>query len=751
MIFKTPQQVLDTIQAGDEVERIRGDNRVQINNQANGRPPLSTEQARKWNLKVNVNWNEFALLLAQACRQYRNAFLGASRYFTVRLPEAPQDYREQWSLWITQKINRLLKRSRKYFFLKDNQIKQLVAHGIGPVIWYDKETVVPDFVAIEDCRVATDTTTDLDNLIWNAIRKAYTPGELARKVWGEHADKHWNKPAVAQILHNYWKINFDTTPYDWLTAPEKMAELVKQNLGYFSSDAVPVIQLWHFYYYDETKPKNCVWRMHVLPERNTVRGVHADVFLYDGSDEVVADNLLEFFQVQFADLSIKAPAMWHSIRSLGFILLEPCYWTNLARCRSLQHTFESFMWLLRSNDPAGRAKASKVEFMDRTVIPEGISFEPNENRPMPDKDMVEFAMAQLKQLMNEASATYTQQADTGTKKEQTAFETRVKLSQVNAMMSAIISYAMFQENFADIEMCRRLCIPNSQDPMAREFQAFCKKKEIPRSYLDVDAWEVMRDTPLGGGNPMLEQAEGQSLMEQREKFSPEAQQLILHKWTSSLGGPDLADQLAPIENLRMVSPGQERAEFLFSTLMFGVPANLRADVSPIEQIETLLGMAAGVVARLEQMPAMATPGELVGLQNVEQHIAQLIQALAQNPAERQRAKEYQKQLAGLMKTVSGIAANAQKAMAAQNGNGGMDPQAMGKVQGRIIEAQAKANISEAAAAQKRQHKQKDFVMKQNREDEKLLRDMNRQDAQAVQKMQHSRLQTFNNDETPEGS
>ena len=52
MNFSTPQKVLDTIEAGDIVERIRGDNRVQIQNQANGRPPLSGEEARKYNLKI---------------------------------------------------------------------------------------------------------------------------------------------------------------------------------------------------------------------------------------------------------------------------------------------------------------------------------------------------------------------------------------------------------------------------------------------------------------------------------------------------------------------------------------------------------------------------------------------------------------------------------------------------------------------------------------------------------------------------
>ena len=39
--------------------------------------------------------------------------------------------------------------------------------------------------------------------------------------------------------------------YDWNTVPEKFEELRKQNAGYWSGDAMPTINLWHFYHQDD--------------------------------------------------------------------------------------------------------------------------------------------------------------------------------------------------------------------------------------------------------------------------------------------------------------------------------------------------------------------------------------------------------------------------------------------------------------------------------------------------------------------
>ncbi len=187
MNFSTPKAVLDCIHAGDDVARIRGENRVKVNNAANGFPPLSADEADKMGMNVNTSFLDLPILLATARRQYTRNFNGTKQFFRISIPNAPAEDQTDWSLFMGGFINRVLKKSRSYFFLGQNRWTALVAHGIAPQLWWDNECWLPKFVPIEDWRVPTDTDTSLDNLPWFAVRIASTEGELTDKVFGEFA------------------------------------------------------------------------------------------------------------------------------------------------------------------------------------------------------------------------------------------------------------------------------------------------------------------------------------------------------------------------------------------------------------------------------------------------------------------------------------------------------------------------------------------------------------------------------------
>ena len=97
----------------------------------------------------------------------------------------------------------------------------------------------------------------------------------------------------------------------------------------------------------------------------------------------------------------------------------------------------------------------------------------------------------------------------------------------------------------------------------------------------------------------------------------------------------------------------------------------------------------------------------------------------------------------LGKLVNAIRGFEQRGGAQQNGNT-LDPQTQAKVAGKYIEAQANANIKEAAAAQKRQHNQQKFLQDQQRKNFSTIAENQRGDAKAIANMQQSRLQTFRN-------
>jgi hypothetical protein len=723
---------------------VRGVNRVKVNDLANGVPPLTDEAAKRWNLKINTNFGEGPMIFANARRQYDNAFLSPQNYFKVTVPDAPPEKSTEWGMTITRSINRILKDDQEYACVHEYKWANVLLHGVGATIWHEDECCIPEFVAIEDLRVPTDTTTSFKNLPWFSVRKQYTVGELSRKVFGEYADKGWNKKPIQEALDNLKDINYEVSGYTWMTSPEKMAELVKQSAGFYSSDACPSITLWHFYYYDEEDPKNCSWKLLVVPDVDSgAQHITDTEFLYQ-SDRPVAKELKNLLHVQFGDLNNKSPFMYYSVRSLGFLLVEPCYWTNLARCRFLQHIFEHFNIWLRSADPGGRARAQSVQLFDRCFIPEGVSIVPSTERPQINETMVESGLAQLKQLMTEASQSYNQKVDTGTKKEQTAFETRVKLEAVNSMMTGLLGRAFRKEKFAYQEIARRFCLRKSQDPLARRFQKEMKRAGVPPMFVNSEFWVIEPEIPMGAGNPTMAQTQSQQLWALRPACDPTAQQEILHESIEVItGDPRRADRWAPIDGKRGVTDAQRDSEFAFGTLMQGVPVRMKEGISAAEQIETLLGLLGKKIGDLGKMGGIASKQEIAGLLMVMAYCDSLVQQLSKDEQQKERVKIYADDLGKLHNEVKAFAqrlAEQQKA-AAKNGNGA-DP-AQGKIAAQVIGAKTAAKIKEEKATQQARHKEESFIMEQRRKDAATLAEQHREGIRAGAEVQRKRFAAFN--------
>src|SRR5580765_7903023 len=210
MTFRDCTSVQGTLMAGREVERIRSQNRVIVDNLLNGVRPMSDATAKQIGLHVNANMGEGPVLAAQARRQFTNAFERSSRYFKISIPGAPSEKKTEWEMFCTQFINGKLKKNRAFFDLGNNWRASVVAHGIGPRMWCDKETWLPEYVAIDDLWVPTNTLTSLTNLEWFARRVLYTEGELSKKAFGKTSVKGWNKDSVAKILDKLHPLNYDS-------------------------------------------------------------------------------------------------------------------------------------------------------------------------------------------------------------------------------------------------------------------------------------------------------------------------------------------------------------------------------------------------------------------------------------------------------------------------------------------------------------------------------------------------------------
>ena len=709
MNFSSASKLIDTIRASEDVRQLRGMNRAKINDAANGAPPLDEDEAKKLGMEINTNFNEMAVKLQDARRQYRTGFFQKNRFFTVSIPLAPENKKTDWANAITTKLNSYLENSLEFFDLYESKFASVVCHGIGPQIWYDPENWLPSVIAIEDLIVPTDTELSFRKWQWFAVRVQYTYGELAEKVFGPYARKGWNKPAIAAILNEYKDENYTNgSDYDWVRNPEKMYELMKQNQGYFTSDAVPSIGLFHGYFKDTNAKKETGWKMRVVPDID-VQGAdsESDAFLFDDGDTFVAPRIQQILHVQYGDLNNKSPFLYHSVRSLGFLLMEPTFWMNLFRCRMMQHGFETFNIWLRYTDPNSRARAQAFNMFNKAAIPEGVSIVPQNERHQIQPQLIEAIMADIKQQQAEVSSSYTHNTDNGTQKEKTAHEVVAEVQQVNALVSGMMSSAFIREKFAYKEICRRFCIRKSHDEDVQDFQKWAKDYGIPAQFVNVEFWDIQVEIPLGGGNPTLEQTQANQLMQNRPAFDTTAQAEILHQWVTAItGDPKKAEAWVPLNKKRGITDAQEYAQFSFPALMQGVPVTPKEGLSPVDQIETLLIMLQEKVAKIGQTGGMTDASTLQGLQMVMQFIAAIVKQISDDPAMKQRVKKYGDFLGKIGNQVKAFA----QRLAEQQKSQGQNGEAQAKIAADTAIAKNKIQIKSAEAQQKMQIKQMEVML-----------------------------------------
>jgi len=344
------------------------------------------------------------------------------------------------------------------------------------------------------------------------------------------------------------------------------------------------------------------------------------------------------------------------------------------------------------------------------ILPEGVTFVKAGDRFQPRADLVQMGLSQNRQNMSENSSSFTQDVNDGTQKEMTATETMARVNSAGSLVSAMLNLAYGYEKFRYNEICRRFCIKNSDDPEVKKFQEKCKRDGIPDELMDVEFWEIEPEKTLGAGNKILQIAQSDKLMAARPAFDPDAQREILHIFTEvNTDDPQLANRLVPLKKPEINDAIME-AQWASGALMQGLPVAIKQGINHIDYVEALLVAMQSVIQRIEESGGMATAQEILGLQNLANHLQQHMQIIAQDESQQQRVKQYGDSLGKMMNMVKAYGQRLQEQMQKQAEASQVDPAAMAKVQAE----QAKLGMEQAAHAQDMIQKQQDFVADQNR-------------------------------------
>src|SRR4029077_6026142 len=597
----------------------RATNRAHLNDLYNGVPPFTDQEQIQNNITTNVNFLEGTKILHDARRQFATAFSSADQLFTVNLDHGPVWTRREWSARITREINKIVRGSREYMNCLDSVFALNVLHGIGPSMWEDRETWCPYERGIEDVLIPSNTYVSLRNLPFFAVYRQYTGAELWQKTHGPNVDPAWNMDLVEraitwvdqqaqQLMSNVW-------PEVW--SPEKMAERFKQDGGLYASDAVPTVDTFDLYFWNDNGKKSG-WNRRIIldawgsPGPGGAGGTAASgrlsdrynagkesEFLYNPGNRVYASNIEEIIHFQFADASCVAPFRYHSVRSLGFLLYAVCHLQNRLRCKFNDHQFENLIQYFRVANPADQERLQKIDLIDKGIIPDGLSFVKQEERWQINQGIVELGLEMNRQSMQENSASFTQDFDFGKEKpDETATRTMAKVNQTAALVGSMLNKAYNQQAFQYREICRRFGMKNSKDPDVRKFRNLCLREELPLEALEPERWDVQPVRVIGSGNKMLQVAMADKLMAIRPTLDPDAQKQVDRIYIlANSDDPALADQLVPEQ--KGVSDSTHDAQMARGTILKGLPVTSEDGANHVEYVEAWLHAMALLVKGIE--------------------------------------------------------------------------------------------------------------------------------------------------------
>ena len=744
MKFQNASEVEQVAFSMLQADYVRGQNRARINNLFNGTPPFEDDEEHP----VNVNFLEATRVGHDARAQFYNAFLRPGSYFTAHTDHGPKSKVSGWSQIVSTEMNRRMKRSMVYFETFRSKFALDILHGIGPAVWKNSSCWCPDAVGIEDVGIPANTMLTMENLPFFYIYRSYTLPEIIKLTRGPNIDPGWNmgvvKALIKQIDKEAMALSGNTFPEIWM--PEKVAERVKGDGGFYAYDQCPLIYCFDFYFWNDNG-KQDGWSRRMVLDTFSSDGSGAPSsssdndydfargkFLYDSGSRKVASHVREMLSFQFADLSAVAPFRYHSVRSLGFLLYAVCHLQNRMRCRFSESVFEALMNYYRVNSLEDADRALYVNMINRGFIDKSIEFVPQQERWQVNADLIELGMNMNQELISANSSSYTQPQNFGQDKTQkTKFQVMAEIQASTALVSSAFNQAYAYQEGEYREIFRRFCIKDSNDADVMSFRAAVLRQGVPEDLLCADYWDIEPSRVMGAGNKTLEMAISEQLLQMRPLFDPEPQREILRDVVFGITDDAArAERLVPVEPLK-VSDTVHDAQLAAGTLLQGLPVAVKTGQNHVEYCKTMLVTLAQVIQRAQKAGGMATAAQINGMQNMAQNIQQHIQILAQDKEEKQAVAMFEKQLAKLMNFVKAFMQRLQEVMkkqAAQNGQQ-QDPQTQAKLMGTVITAKAKAELSKQSHAQRTAQKQVAFEKEEQRKQRAFEQEQHRENVRTV--------------------
>jgi hypothetical protein len=319
----------------------------------------------------------------------------------------------------------------------------------------------------------------------------------------------------------------------------------------------------------------------------------------------------------------------------------------------------------------------------------------------------------LQNSIQENSSSYTQNVTSGSaSKEKTATEVLTQAHEAQQLLSTMLGQIYKCQIPQYREILRRFFTTNHPD--CRTFRARCRAEGVDKAVFDIEAWDLIPEKVMGGGNRVIQLAEARALLEIRPNLTPRSQVLVDHIYIESVtGDPGMARELVPMEAPEP-STTQEKATLSWATLLDNKPVILTGDVNRLEFVQTMLAI---LEKEFQDQAQGDKPDErrIIGLGNIITTVEGVVKSLATDESQLERVKMYIGQLEQMRNLLK---AAAQQAVESQDST-----QPNGDLAAKLITAQSDAKINEATAAQKLHNKQLQFEQGLAHKDAKTAADI----------------------------
>lgn len=719
--------------------------RARIADQANGVPPYTKAEAKENNNPINVNFLEMTVKTHESRAQFYQGIMKPGKYFTATTDFGPKYDRTENSTIVTKEVNRVMRKSVRYFEATRSKFAQIVLHGIAPGVWENSDLWCPRSIGIEDAFLPEGTLIGFDNLPRVILHRTLTGMELQRLAKGALVDPGWNMPMVNRLLkwldeqasqlgHNYY-------PEVW--SPEKQSERMKEG-GYYASDSLPKVDAFDFYFYvDDGKKSGWIRRMildswgdpsvagagYTMAKRSDLGGnekLSRGDFLYTSRNRRIYSSLAEFTTFQFGDLSAVAPFRYHSVRSLGYLLYATCHLQNRMRCKFNEAVFEALMMYFKVKTMDEAQRALKLDLVNRGFIDDTLTPVPAAERWQVNAQLVELGLRENAGIIEGHSSSFAPKNDfSRDSTEKTKFQVMAELNISTNLVSAALQQAYQYQNFEYREILRRFFKKNSTDSEVRQAQANIIRRGVPPSLLNADLWETEPERIMGAGNKTMELAIAEQMMQWRTLYDPSAQRTILRDATLAItDDADRAERLVPDEPV--ISDSIHDAQLASGALMQGLPVSPKAGMNHQDYIGVLLVNMDGLIQRIQQTGGVGRAEQLLGLYNMNTHVEEHLKMMEQDEEQKALVKTFRDKLGKLMNMVKAFTQRLKEQMEKQAQEGGgakMDPKDMAKIMATQTVADQKAENLKSSHATKTAQRQVQFEMTTQQQQQKAALDL----------------------------